>query len=308
MLNRLAIVGAGRVGRALGKVLREQGWRIGAVVTRSESTARRAVRFIGGGKAHAGISREILTANVFLLTTPDDEIASVVRQIVQMLRQDGGKKLRRAIFLHTSGALDASILQGLQEQGAAVGSMHPLQTFSGVGVPALEGKYFAIEGDVPAVRAARSIVRCLGGRPVKISAHKKRMYHAAAALAAGHVLAVEEAATRMLMSAGMRRHEAVRSLLGLTRQALENFERLGARAAWTGPLARGDYRVIKAHEQAMSDLPAEYMRAYEALNRLGARVLANDAKSTLARLDKIAVPQTAVPGRKTRRSRRLERD
>jgi len=30
--------------------------------------------------------------------------------------------------------------------------MHPMQTFSGVGVPPLEGKVFAIEGDEIAVR------------------------------------------------------------------------------------------------------------------------------------------------------------
>jgi predicted short-subunit dehydrogenase-like oxidoreductase (DUF2520 family) len=303
MVNSLAIVGAGRVGRALGRRLREQGWRIGAVVTRNEGTARRAVRFIGGGKAYAGMSREVLTARVVLLATPDDEIISVARQIAEMLQQSGGGEARSTVFLHTSGALDASVLEGIRERGAAVGSVHPLQTFSGVGVPSLEGKYFALEGDAEAVRAARAMVRDLGGRPVKISARKKRLYHAAAALAAGHVLAVEEAATRMLMSAGMKRHEAVRSLLGLTRQVLDNFERLGSRAAWTGPLARGDYRVILAHAEAMSELPAEYMEAYEALNRLGARVLADDAKSTLARLDKIAVAE-----RQTRKSRRIERD
>ncbi len=150
---------------------------------------------------------------------------------------------------------------------------------------------------------ARSIVRSLGGRPVKISASKKRLYHAAAALAAGHVLAVEEAATRMLMCAGMKRYDAVHALLSLTRQALENFERLGARAAWTGPLARGDYRVIAAHEKAMGELPVEYRRAYKALNRLGARVLANDAKSTLARLDRISVTQ-----QRTKKSRRVDLD
>jgi predicted short-subunit dehydrogenase-like oxidoreductase (DUF2520 family) len=301
MVNRLAVVGAGRVGRALAKRLREEGWRIGAVVTRSESTARRAVRFIGAGKAYGGMSREVLSARVVLLATSDDEIISVARQMVEMLRQAGSEKPRSMVFLHTSGAHDASILEGLREHGAAVGSMHPLQTFSGVGVPALEGKLFAIEGDAEAVRTARSMVRSIGGRPVKITARKKRLYHAAAALAAGHVLAVEEAATRMLMSAGMKRHEAVRALLGLTRQALDNFERLGARAAWTGPLARGDYRVIAAHEQAMGELPVEYTRAYEALNRLGARVLSNDAKSTLARLDKIAETE-----QRTRKSRRVD--
>jgi predicted short-subunit dehydrogenase-like oxidoreductase (DUF2520 family) len=301
MLNSLAIVGPGRVGRALGRRLREQGWRIGAVVSRSESSARRAVRVIGAGRAHAGMSREVLTAQVVLLSTPDDEIADVARQIAEMLRQSGAEKPSGIVFLHTSGALDASVLESLREQGASVGSIHPLQTFSGVGVPELEGKLFAIEGDPAAVRAARSIARQLGGRPVKISASKKRLYHAAAALAAGHVLALEEAATRMLMSAGMKRQEAVRALLSLTRQALENFERLGIRAAWTGPLARGDYRVIMAHEEAMGELPVEYTRAYEALNRLGARVLAKDAESALARLDKIAATD-----QRTRKSRRFE--
>src|SRR5271156_6329453 len=147
MVNSLAIVGAGRVGRALGRRLREQGWRIGAVVTRNEGTARRAVRFIGGGKACAGMSREVLAARVVLLATPDDEIISVTRQIAEMLQQSGGGEVRATVFLHTSGALDASVLEGLREHGAAVGSMHPLQTFSGAGVPELGGKYFAIEGD-----------------------------------------------------------------------------------------------------------------------------------------------------------------
>lgn len=90
------------------------------------------------------------------------------------------------------------------------------------------------------------------------------------------------------MSAGMQRQQAVRALLGLTRQVLENFERLGSRAAWTGPLARGDYRVIAAHEQALTELPAEYASAYEALNRLAARVLATNTRSILARLDTLA--------------------
>src|SRR5277367_6362042 len=155
MVNSLAIVGAGRVGRALGQRLREQGWHIGAVVARGESSARRAVRFIGAGKAYGGLPREVLAASVVLLTAPDDAIASVAQQLGEMLRQAGDEKPRGMVFLHTSGALDASILQGLREQGAAVGSMHPLQTFSGIGVPALEGKYFAIEGDAAAVRMAR---------------------------------------------------------------------------------------------------------------------------------------------------------
>jgi predicted short-subunit dehydrogenase-like oxidoreductase (DUF2520 family) len=288
VVNSLAIVGAGRVGRALAKRLRQEGWRIGAVVTRNESTARKAVRFIGAGRACASVSREILAASVVLVATPDDAIAAVTRQVVALLDSASHEDLRGMVFLHTCGALDSAVLRPLKDSGGSVGSLHPLQSFSGVSVPPLEGRFFAIEGDAAAVRTARKIVRCLGGRAVKIGAGKKPLYHAAAALAAGHVLAVEEAAIRMLMTAGLKRPEAVAALLGLTRQVLDNFERLGSRAAWTGPLARGDYRVILAHGEALNDLPAEYAQAYEALNRLGARVLASNAKSALARLDKIA--------------------
>src|SRR5204863_700 len=70
MPSSLAIIGAGRVGRALGRQLREAGWRIGAVLTRSEASARRAVRFIGAGKAFAGMTRQVLLSRVILIATP----------------------------------------------------------------------------------------------------------------------------------------------------------------------------------------------------------------------------------------------
>jgi predicted short-subunit dehydrogenase-like oxidoreductase (DUF2520 family) len=285
MEKTLAIVGAGRVGRALGRRLRELGWKIGAVVTRSEVSARRAVRFIGAGKAHAGMTRQILASRVILITTPDDEIASVAQELARI----GAEELRGKVVLHTSGAQGAKVLDAVKAQGATVGSMHPLQSFSGVSVPSLEGIVFAVEGETQAVRVARQMVRSLGGSAVRIAGEKKALYHAAATMAAGNVLAVEEAAMQLLVTLGMKHSEAVRALLPLTRQVLENIERLGSRAAWTGPLARGDYKVVKAHLEALRERPAEFVEAYEALNRLAARALAKDAAGMLAELEKISV-------------------
>ena len=102
-------------------------------------------------------------------------------------------------------------------------------------------------------------------------------------------LRLMEAATRLMTAAGMKRREAVRALLPLTRQVLENFERLGPRAAWTGPLSRGDYGVVAAHTEAMKDLPPEFAQAYEEVNRLAAVVLAQDSAAMLAELEKVAV-------------------
>jgi predicted short-subunit dehydrogenase-like oxidoreductase (DUF2520 family) len=285
MPNSLAIIGAGRVGQALGRRLREAGWKIGAVVTRSASSARQAVRFIGAGKAFEGMTRQILPSQVILITTPDDEIAVAARELARI----GQEELRGRVVLHTSGALDSGALEALRAHGATVGSMHPLQSFSGFAVPSLEGRVFVIEGDTQAVRVARQIARDLGGLPVRVAETKKLLYHAAAAMAAGHVLAVEEAATQLLVSLGMKRSEAVRALLPLTRQVLDNFETLGPRAAWTGPLARGDFKVVRAHLQALRDSPEEFMLAYEALSRLAARVLAQDTAGMLAELAKSSI-------------------
>src|SRR5712692_1776632 len=251
MQKSLAIIGGGRVGRALGRRLRELHWNIGAVVTNSESTARRAVRFIAGGRAHGQLSRQVLAARTILITVPDAAVISVAQELARI----GGEELRGKIILHTSGAMSSSALDDARRCGAATASMHPLQTFTGVGVPPLDGKIFAIEGDAKAVRVARQIARALGGTPVHVDGAHKPLYHAAAAMAAGHVLAVVETATEILISIGMRRREAVRALLPLTRQTLENFERLGPRAAWTGPLARGDYGVIAAHKEALREQP-----------------------------------------------------
>ncbi len=290
MRGSLAIIGAGRVGRALGRRLRELGWKIAAVVTRSEPTARKATRYIGGGHAHAVISRRVLAAHVTLITVPDAAVEKVARELARI----GAEELRGKIVLHTSGALGSNVLEAVRECGAAVGSMHPLQTFSGVGVPPLEGRVFAIEGDAGAMRMARQIVRALGGTPVHLESPKKPLYHAAGALAAGHMLALMEAATQMMMETGMNRREAVRALLPLTRQVLENFERLGPRAAWTGPLSRRDFGVVASHAAALRELPDEFLEAYQILNRLSARVLSKDSHELLTELEKLAVKEKAA--------------
>lgn len=285
MSGTLSIIGAGRVGRALGRRLRELGWTIGAVVTRSEPTARKVVRSIGAGHAHAFLTRQVVAAQVILITTPDHSVAEVAEELARI----GAEELRGKVVLHTSGALSSRVLDPVKRCGAAVGSMHPLQTFSGVGVPPLEGKVFAIEGDTAAVRMARQIARAFGAVPVRIEGSKKPLYHAAGALAAGSVLAMMEAATQLMTAAGMKRRESMRALLLLTRQVLENFERLGPRAAWTGPLSRGDYGVVASHAEAMKDLPAEFAQAYEAVNGLAAQVLAQDSTAMLAELEKVLV-------------------
>jgi predicted short-subunit dehydrogenase-like oxidoreductase (DUF2520 family) len=284
MVESLSIVGAGRVGRALGRRLRELGWKIGVVCARSEASARNAVRFIGAGRPQAGLTVQALTSRVVLLTVPDDAIPAVASELAQI----GGDEWRGLIVLHTSGALDSTVLSPLKSCGAAVGSMHPLQSFSGVGAPPLEGRVFGIEGDEPAVRVARHIARALEGTPVQLRAEKKALYHAAGALAAGHLLAMEEAGVQLLMNAGITRAAATKALLSLSRQVLDNYEKLGPHYAWTGPLSRGDYGVVASHEDALQECRSEFLEAYQSVSRLAARVLSEETETMLKELEAIS--------------------
>jgi predicted short-subunit dehydrogenase-like oxidoreductase (DUF2520 family) len=295
----IAIVGAGRVGSALGRALREKGWRFGPIVTRSMRSARVARRRIGSGAPQAGLSEAILGVEVVLIATPDREIRKTAEALArlrapatsakgkaQKSNGDRDNSWRRKIVLHTSGALASDVLAPLARRGASAGSLHPLQTFSGRAVPSLAGSVCAIEGSPAALRLARRICRDLRCIAVPVRPRDRAAYHGGAALVAGHILAVFEAAVCMLVTAGFSRPRAIRALLPLTRQTLANDEHAGPAAAWTGPLSRGDFGVIESHLEALRRFPREYREAYVALSRLGVRVLAAGSRAKRRALER----------------------
>jgi predicted short-subunit dehydrogenase-like oxidoreductase (DUF2520 family) len=280
MPRTISIIGAGRVGQTLARRLRQFGWRIGAVVTQSKKSSQAAVRAIGAGTPHARLTPEALASDVLLITTPDGALENVAKSLANF--RIGS--YRSKIALHTSGALDRRVLAPLARGGVSTGSLHPMQTFTGRGTPHLKGVIFAVEGDRAARLTAQKIARALGGIPVTIRSASKPAYHAAGALVAGHGLALVEAATRTLTGLGFSRRRALQALLPLIRQMLDNYERLGAQAAWTGPISRGDYATIAKHGRALRRYPREFKESYAALSLLAARVLAKQPTATRKRI------------------------
>jgi predicted short-subunit dehydrogenase-like oxidoreductase (DUF2520 family) len=287
MSRSVSIVGAGRVGRNLGRRLRRLGWRIEAIIARSASNAKSAAGFIGAGKPSAQLTRGILRADVILLTVPDGALSAVARSLAKI----DPKSWRGKVVLHTNGALDRSILEPLAKCGAQTGSMHPMQTFSGRDDPKLAGIIFGVEGSAAARRMATSIARAFGGVPVAISSasgrSKKISYHAAAVLVAGLGLALVEGATQVLLSIGFERRRAQQALLPLMRQVLGNFEKHGAQETWTGPISRKDYGTVALHVGALRKQSPELQETYRALARLSARVLAENPEAMLKDLNRV---------------------
>src|SRR5258707_15422730 len=90
MPKTLAILGAGRVGRALGRLLHERGWHILTVAAYSEPTARKAAKFIHAGRPPPGISPHPPPAKTILECVPDDKIPKPAPKLPPI----GGQHLR----------------------------------------------------------------------------------------------------------------------------------------------------------------------------------------------------------------------
>lgn len=256
MQQPIGIAGAGRVGPALGRLLRERGVPVAAVASRSAAHAAAGAAFVGGGAVAASYSELPAHASRILIAVPDDAIGGVA----------GALAMRRGAALHTCGARGPEALATLAAAGVSCGALHPLQTVASPeeGVAALPGAAFAIDGDGAAGAWAEQIVALLGGLPLRIPAEWRPLYHAAAVMASNYLIALLAAAVMLVKEAGVEEAVALRALAPLARTSLENALRRGPAAALTGPIQRGDVETLRAHLAALADAPAAIASLYRA--------------------------------------------
>lgn len=246
----LSIVGTGRLGTTLALALHGKGYSIQTLVAHSARSARRAAALLNADVQVLAAKqlREVRAADLFLITTPDDQIAGVAEELSNLI-------LPKAVALHTSGALSAAVLAPLSEKGWHTGSIHPLISVSDTteGRAALEGAFWSVEGDTAALRVGKSIVRDLGGQSFSIRSEDKPLYHAAAVMASGNVVALFDVALEMLGQCGLTRKTARSILLPLIASTVHNLETKDPKQALTGTFARGDLETVKRHLAALKD-------------------------------------------------------
>ena len=88
-----------------------------------------------------------------------------------------------------------------------------MQTFSNQNIPDLANCIFGIDGSPAALQVARKMIHQMGGVAVRLSGANKAAYHAAGSFACAYVLALMETATRLLMTQGFKRRQAMRALV-----------------------------------------------------------------------------------------------
>ncbi len=256
---RVAIVGAGAVARALGRLMVSGGERVVALAGRDPATAESAAAFIGSMVRAVRISAVPALCDRVLIAVSDSAISDVA---VALTRE----RMRTGIALHTCGALGAEALGPLKRAGVDCGVLHPLQTVMNgeEGVDGLIGAPFGISGDRPALAWAQQIVAELRGRAFEIAAGRTAYYHAGAVMASNAVAAVLDAALALLREAGIEEPEALAALAPLARTSIDNSLRRGPLTAVTGPVVRGDATTVAAHMAAVETAGGSVAALYRA--------------------------------------------
>lgn len=274
------MIGAGSLASSLGPALAGAGYSIAQIISRDSSHSGRRTRVLARnlGAKVVGPNAEI-TAELLWFCVPDGEI----QRAAISLDRIAGSPVRFAF--HSSGALFSRELHSLRKQGIAIASVHPLMTFVAGSRPSLVGVPFVVEGDSPAVRLARRIIRDLGGKSSAISRQRKPAYHMWATMTSPLLLAflvtLEDAATM----AGLARAEARRRSLPIIRQTLKNYVELGPKHSFSGPIIRGDTETMARH---LNVLAKDHIvrSAYVALARSAMRTLPVKNRRALERLFK----------------------
>jgi predicted short-subunit dehydrogenase-like oxidoreductase (DUF2520 family) len=257
----LNIIGAGHLGRTLGRLFATSGaFAVQDVLTRSASSARDAIAFIGAGHPAAALAR-MRHADAVMLAVSDDQIEPVCAALADTGALDG------VLVFHCSGARSSAALQAAADKGALTASVHPVRSFADPAGVARDfaGTWCGVEGDPRALALLEPALAAIGARPVAIDAAAKTVYHAASVFASNYLVTVLDAALRAYQAAGIPEQVARELARPLATETLENVFRLGPRTALSGPIARGDFATVARQQAALDRWDSATGQLYRAL-------------------------------------------
>lgn len=172
-----------------------------------------------------------------------------------------------SIVVHCSGILSSDVLHGAAARDLDVLALHPIQTFPShaQAIARLPGSFFAIEGSRRGIAFGKRLVRALHGSSIVVRGADRPLYHAMCVFSSNMLLAVLDGAELLAAELGISRARAARVLSPLTQGTVDAARELGAAAALTGPVVRGDAATVRAHVAVLAQRAPELVPAYRAL-------------------------------------------
>ena len=220
---KVFILGAGKVGRAMARALKQRGDTV---------TLRPARR---------GVPTTPIDADIVVLSVRERQLGPIAADLAVT-----GVVKKNAVVVHNAGSLSAEALAPLRGACAGVAQMHPMISFASTTFfPTLTRGHCHVKGDPAAEKRARTLAKHLGMTPRTFAKLDTVGYHAAAGLVANGAAALAAIGAELLVVSGVPRADTPKMLGPLLRSVAENVEHLGFPAALTGPVRRGDAGAIK---------------------------------------------------------------
>jgi predicted short-subunit dehydrogenase-like oxidoreductase (DUF2520 family) len=187
---------------------------------------------------------------------------------------------------HCSGATASSVLAPLRARGARVASVHPVKTFTDPlrDAETFAGTWCGIEGDAEAVERLSVLFEGAGARLFPVAGERKLIYHAANVFLCNYLLPLIEAGLQCYARAGVPREAAIQAVEPLMQATIDNGLRDGAAQALTGPIARGDDRVVAAQLAALDEADPRLAELYRLLGLRAADLAAEKGAAPAERL------------------------
>lgn len=257
---RIGVIGAGRVGSALGAALIRAGHDVVATSAVSTQSRTRAERMLP--RAEILPPDEVVAIVDFvLLAVPDDALRPLVAGLA-----DTGAWRPGQLLAHTAGSQGLAVLDPAAARGVAAMALHPVMTFAGrpEDVDRISNAVFGVTAPEELRPVAESFVVEMGGEPIWVPESARPLYHAALSIGSNHLVTLVNDALTLLDDAGV--DDAARLLAPLLSASLDNVLRLRD-AALTGPVARGDVATITVHRQALVAAAPQLVDAYLAMAR-----------------------------------------
>jgi len=253
-----AIIGCGRVGRALAIALKNAGYSISVMKDQN----KKVLTFIKKLFPKTLVTSDYKNwpdFDVLIIAVNDDIIESISDELANENIQ-----LNKRVVAHTSGVKTSNILNSLNKNNAYLASMHPVQTFSGAqsDVNKLHNSYFALDGNEKAIKVLNKILEDIGGKSFTIPAEFKPYHHLACVLSSNYITTLMNLAMDLFEPLEIPRNQIKSILLPLMKNAVENMSDQSVASALTGPIVRGDVKTIQEHLNLLKRQKVSWFSTY----------------------------------------------
>ncbi|AUG58169.1 Rossmann-like and DUF2520 domain-containing protein [Acetivibrio saccincola] len=261
----VGIVGAGKVGYALALAFYNKNINISGIYSKSSKSALELNKKISADLPN-DIIKTVKRSEIVFLSVSDNSIRSVAEEIASKVSK---KYIENKVFFHLSGALTSDELKPLKDLGGHTASLHPAQTFASKedGWKKLYNIYFGFEGCNISKEYAKTIVEGFNGTMVCIEKEDKTLYHAAACIISNYTVTLSYIASEILNGLGFGKEAAGKVFLPLIKGTVENLESRGVLDSITGPIERGDDKIIAKHIEKIKSFDKDILNIYKMLGQ-----------------------------------------